>query len=285
MNTVEALHEEAMRLADEAFELARRGMAVSARALFQAAFEREREAANIVANELNLEPTRSVLYRSAATLALHAGNVNAAIETITAGLAGSPPEEVSVELRALLAKAAAPGTPGITTPSSANVADAKIVQSMLGERQKVRSSSAVKAAGEIASGSWRLDPDDYLWQFFQEDLLLLLDSHAVVEVVYKKLEELRLDGGREGRVVLIRGETVRIAETPRDAPTNVPALVIAFVVDIKESIIRPFLVCRAEEVILGNTDDPPSESAPPREPIENRIRRRFEKLGHRIAAH
>src|SRR5581483_5712263 len=70
--------------------------------LFRLAFEAEREAASLVAQQLDLEPTRSVLLRSAASLALECGEVREAERLIATALSGNAPEAISEELRDLL---------------------------------------------------------------------------------------------------------------------------------------------------------------------------------------
>ena len=51
---------------------------------------------------LEMEPTRSVLLRSAASLALDCGEVRQSERLIAQGLVGNPPEEIANELRDLL---------------------------------------------------------------------------------------------------------------------------------------------------------------------------------------
>lgn len=66
MQDVEILHREAMELVDQAVNARQRGDTTVANELTKAAFAQEQAAANLVANLLDLEPTRSVLHRSAA---------------------------------------------------------------------------------------------------------------------------------------------------------------------------------------------------------------------------
>ena len=68
MSTIEKWHKTAMELADEAFEMARQGYNDGAKKQFWQALEREERAAA----QADSEPTRSILYRSAASLAFHA---------------------------------------------------------------------------------------------------------------------------------------------------------------------------------------------------------------------
>jgi hypothetical protein len=99
---IKDLHHEAMRLADQANELRRKGEEQEASARLRQALERERQAAELAAPDLALEPTRSVLHRSAATLAWQCGEYREAERLITTALSGKPPDTVAEELRDLL---------------------------------------------------------------------------------------------------------------------------------------------------------------------------------------
>jgi hypothetical protein len=70
MQDVEILHREAMELVDQAMNARLQGDTITALELTKAAFFKEQAAANLVANSFELEPTRSILHRSAATLAV-----------------------------------------------------------------------------------------------------------------------------------------------------------------------------------------------------------------------
>jgi hypothetical protein len=96
------LHHEAMRLADEADRLRRTGEEQSAGARLREAFQNEKRAAELAAPDLALEPTRSILHRSAATLAWQCGEYREAERLITTALSGTPPETTAEELRDLL---------------------------------------------------------------------------------------------------------------------------------------------------------------------------------------
>lgn len=101
MSSVGEYHQRAMESADEALEARRRGDEAQAKALFREAFARERRAAEMIAPDLSAEPTRSVLHRSAAALAVECGEVREAERLIAIALSGDPPEEIAAELRAL----------------------------------------------------------------------------------------------------------------------------------------------------------------------------------------
>ena len=96
MNEITALHEKAMELAELAFIARHKGNLAEATRLTEQAYEFEAQAARMTA--LGLEPTRSVLYRSAASLAVQAGRLDEAFALAREGLAGNPPDEIKEEL-------------------------------------------------------------------------------------------------------------------------------------------------------------------------------------------
>lgn len=102
MREVRDLHRSAMAKADQAELAKRKGDSDGHRAHLRSALEDELRAAKLVESERELEPTRSVLHRSAASLALECGEFRLAEQVIAAGLAGDPPEEIADELRDLL---------------------------------------------------------------------------------------------------------------------------------------------------------------------------------------
>lgn len=102
MNTVRALHREAMDFAQLAFVADLKGKEQEALELNRKAFKKEAQAANLLFDDFSLEPTRSVLQRSAAVLAMECGELEEAEGLIDAGLLGQPPAEIAQELRDLL---------------------------------------------------------------------------------------------------------------------------------------------------------------------------------------
>ena len=102
MNTILEMHRQAIARADDAFAARRNGDTEAATRLFRDAFRFERMAAEQSDTEGQLEPTRSVLYRSAATLALDCGEFREAERLAARGLGGSPPDDVAEELRDVL---------------------------------------------------------------------------------------------------------------------------------------------------------------------------------------
>lgn len=91
-----------MELAERAFQANIQGDVATAEILLRKAFESERTAAEATAKLPNSEPTRSVLLRSAASLALDCSEYRDAEQLIAIGLAGNPPAEICEELRDLL---------------------------------------------------------------------------------------------------------------------------------------------------------------------------------------
>lgn len=102
MSLVLDQHRRAMLLAEKAIAAKTAGDRQQADKLFRDALECERDAAEAIASDPSAEPTRSVLYRSAATLALDCGQHREAERLIATALAGNPPEEIAEELRTLL---------------------------------------------------------------------------------------------------------------------------------------------------------------------------------------
>lgn len=98
MNEVNELHQQAMKLAEQAFRARRQNDAITARSLARQAYELEQQAAMLA----QTEPTRSVLHRSAATLALNCGEYREAERLAASALGGSPPPAIANELREVL---------------------------------------------------------------------------------------------------------------------------------------------------------------------------------------
>ena len=100
MSQIQSLHRQAMDLAEAA--VARlRGEIEQAAQLTRQAFEQEAQAATLVVSDLDAEPTRSVLHRSAASLAIECGELRAAERLIATALSGNPSPEIAEELKDL----------------------------------------------------------------------------------------------------------------------------------------------------------------------------------------
>ena len=95
----EEIHNKAMFLSQEAFLCIVHGREDEAIPLYEQAFELEREAALNLLNREDLEPIRSILFRSAAALAKDCHRYKDAEKMIAYGLAANPPEDVVEELR------------------------------------------------------------------------------------------------------------------------------------------------------------------------------------------
>jgi hypothetical protein len=102
MSGVRTTHRQAMEQTDLAHAARRQGDEVLALRYFRNAYELEAQAAAAFASRLDAEPTRSVLFRSAATLALDAKLLPEAEKLVCTALSGNPPEEIADELRDLL---------------------------------------------------------------------------------------------------------------------------------------------------------------------------------------
>ncbi len=103
-NASNNLHEQAMHLAELALLEEKSNNLSQAQALFQKAFLLEQKEAMTLVNAFKQEPSRSVLFRSAAYLALKAGLFREAERMAAFGLSGNPPDEIAVELREVLAQ-------------------------------------------------------------------------------------------------------------------------------------------------------------------------------------
>jgi hypothetical protein len=95
MSTRNDVRHQALELAEQAFIARRRYDQNSARSLARRAYLLGKQASQT-------EPTRSVLHRSAATLALDCGEHREAERLVAAALSGSRPEPIANELAELL---------------------------------------------------------------------------------------------------------------------------------------------------------------------------------------
>jgi hypothetical protein len=101
MKQVNTLHQEAMDLAELAQVAKLRGEVEQSNHLLRQAFTKESSAAALIANHWETEPTRSVLHRSAASLAIECGEFEMANRLIVTALSGNPPAEIAEELQDL----------------------------------------------------------------------------------------------------------------------------------------------------------------------------------------
>ena len=97
MNASRNAHDRAMNLAFQADRARSRGAAEEATRLYEEALELEQQAIRELKEPI--EPTHSVLHRSAAWLALDCGNTRLAEKLAAAALAKEPPDDIAEELR------------------------------------------------------------------------------------------------------------------------------------------------------------------------------------------
>jgi hypothetical protein len=93
---------------------------------------------------------------------------------------------------------------------------------------------------------WAFDLEDTLLAGFQEDQLRLADSAGVKDVVAWKLREIQRNPRMAGSVCAVDGDVVYLAKTGRYRG-GVPSLLIAYLLDERRRIIRPFLLCKADD--------------------------------------
>lgn len=102
VRAAELAHREAMEFVDAAFLARRSGNLHEEREYNRQALEKERQAANAIHDCYDLEPSRSVLYRSAAALAFCCDELEEAKRLVACGLAGQAvPIEIEQELQDL----------------------------------------------------------------------------------------------------------------------------------------------------------------------------------------
>lgn len=97
MSVVDELHDEAMSFVDRAIAL-RNSNVTAAAEIFAEAYELEIASLNEHIRQSNAEPTRGLLARSAAAIAIDAEDFDGAVRAIGIGLAGQPPTSLRDEL-------------------------------------------------------------------------------------------------------------------------------------------------------------------------------------------
>ena len=101
MKEIEILHNQAMDLAEKAVMLRVRKKTDESIDAFNSAFQLETQAAMQLKDLFEFEPSRSIMFRSAASLALNARRYREAEKMIAIGLSGNPPDPIADELRNL----------------------------------------------------------------------------------------------------------------------------------------------------------------------------------------
>ena len=99
-STAKIWHDKAMNLSQDALVLQLTGQ-TGFLDLYAKAFDCEQQAAMFYLNTFDKEPTRSVLFRSAASLAIQCHKFKDAERLIEIGLSGNPPKMIATELQAL----------------------------------------------------------------------------------------------------------------------------------------------------------------------------------------
>lgn len=118
---VNQLHEDAMAAADLGFSARRRENEDEALTHFRRAFDLEKQAAMLVVDHAptddlsSVEPTRSILLRSAATLALYIGEEREAEKLVAQALLGEPPSKLIEELHDVLEQVRSVRKQGVLT--------------------------------------------------------------------------------------------------------------------------------------------------------------------------
>lgn len=97
---VRELHDEAMKLAELSMVAYHNGLQDGAK-LANEAYRLETQAAELVPDGESSEPTRSILYLSAASLAQQCSEFQAARRLVAEGLAGHPSPRIERELKEL----------------------------------------------------------------------------------------------------------------------------------------------------------------------------------------
>lgn len=99
MKSAKELHEEAMSFYEQSLAAKLKGQVEVRLELLKQAFKLEREAALLLVDKYELEPTRSKLFASCATIAYQLSDFRESEKMVAMGLAGNPPQNVLEELR------------------------------------------------------------------------------------------------------------------------------------------------------------------------------------------
>ncbi len=94
-------HNKAMEFAERAFMARVQGSIEESTKLFEKALENELAAICKLEADVRIEPTYSVLHRSAGTLAIDCNQPQKALEIVTKALDQNPPQEIAEELHEL----------------------------------------------------------------------------------------------------------------------------------------------------------------------------------------
>lgn len=131
---IQEIHRQAIKLAKEAQLEFDNENILGYQDLILKAFELEKTAAEFLKNNFESEPTRSILYRSAATLAFKCEKYFDTIDLITEALKGNPFEEIKIELLELLKKAVGNRTTPLKSNDYLNLLNKRAVSVKLEEK-------------------------------------------------------------------------------------------------------------------------------------------------------
>lgn len=109
--TILQLHQEAMAYAQDAFIAHINNDEDTAIQLYHKAYLLEYDAAASFEPIASNEPTRSILYLSAASLAYHCNKLTEAIQIATSGITQNTPAEIAKEIESLIHTITHPHTP------------------------------------------------------------------------------------------------------------------------------------------------------------------------------
>jgi hypothetical protein len=101
MSKINQLHEQAMDMAEKAFLAQQKGDKIMFIRLSKEAFLLEKAAAMLLKDKPEIEPSRSILFKSAAFLAYDAQEYQACRDMITYTLLGKPDAIIKAEMKSL----------------------------------------------------------------------------------------------------------------------------------------------------------------------------------------
>lgn len=101
MSKINQLHDQAMDLAEKAFLAQQKGDKIGFVRLSKEAFLLEKAAAMLLKDKPEIEPSRSILFKSAAFLAYDAQEYQSCRDMITYTLLGKPDAIIKAEMKAL----------------------------------------------------------------------------------------------------------------------------------------------------------------------------------------
>ncbi len=165
MNTISQIHDEAMARLQLAKQVLRKGQPGAYKTILAEALDLEKKAAYALLDDFDCEPTRSVLFRSAAAIAFNAENYADAVMLATQGLNGHPFDEIKNELEDLLLQAKSQATAHLSVlnddgddynqkPNSIIISTAETVKHSLYDSAEEPGAYEITEQRETISGFW-----------------------------------------------------------------------------------------------------------------------------------